>query len=131
MADKPPEGTPGDADELRTEPDKRISFNSPFATRQKSCLRLHNVCDKPIMWIVKTTMANRFYVQPTCGALEPKASTNVNIAMLPFTYKPGMNDRVTVQSCVIPDGVEKKFDMDYLQKCEIVKRKAIPIHYHF
>ncbi|KRZ17390.1 Major sperm protein 2 [Trichinella zimbabwensis] len=118
------------AHDVLLQPGLRVSFNAPFTTRQQTMMRLHNKSEKPIMWVVKSNLGKKITINPCSGILEPNSAVNIHLVLLPFTYSKGPEERLTFETAVILPLMEKKFDQDYLQICEILNRIPISIHYN-
>ncbi|XP_003370599.1 putative MSP domain protein [Trichinella spiralis] len=119
------------AHDVLLQPGLRVSFNAPFTTRQQTMMRLHNKSEKPIMWVVKSNLGKKITINPCSGVLEPNSAVNIHLVLFPFNYSQGPEERLTIETAVILPLMEKKFDQDFLQICEILNRIPISIHYNF
>ncbi|KRZ32945.1 Major sperm protein 2 [Trichinella pseudospiralis] len=108
------------AHDVLLQPGLRVSFNAPFTTRQQTMVRLHNKSEKPIMWVVKSNLGKKITITPCSGVLEPNSAVNIHLVLLPFIYTKGPEERLTFETAVILPLMEKKFDQDFLQICEIL-----------
>ncbi|KRX35134.1 Major sperm protein isoform beta [Trichinella murrelli] len=118
------------AHDVLLQPGLRVSFNAPFTTRQQTMMRLHNKSEKPIMWVVKSNLGKKITISPSSGVLEPNSAVNIHLVLFPFNYSKGPEERLTIETAVILPLMEKKFDQDFLQICEILNRIPISIHYN-
>ncbi|CDW56393.1 Major sperm protein [Trichuris trichiura] len=117
-------------DEVKTQPDKRFSFNAPYSKDQVYAIRLTDDGPKPVMWTIQSTAPDRIKFSAENGYLPPTESTNVTVTLNPFEFKDGLNDRFNIEWINVPDDGPKAFDMEYMQKCDVIKKKVITIHYN-
>ncbi len=118
---------PGD---LKTEPDDKVIFNSPFLSRQNMNLRLTNLGEKRIGWIFKSTDVKRFTVNPTCGALGRHEKALLEVICEPFDCQQDRcEDRVTIEWTDAPSN-SAQFSKEWFQSTGVVRRKVIPIKYN-
>ncbi|XP_003378785.1 major sperm protein isoform alpha [Trichinella spiralis] len=106
------------------EPSKRISFNAPFATRQKCCIRLTNNAQHTIQWSVKTTAQRRLYIGQKCGLLLPFHSLKIPIHLIPSICSPGNFDRLTFTMAIVDEHQNVAVPTSQ-------RRETILIHYNF
>ncbi|KFD53276.1 hypothetical protein M513_05757 [Trichuris suis] len=85
---------------------------------------------KPVMWTIQSTAPDRIKFSAENGYLPPTESTNVTVTLNPFEFKDGLNDRFNIEWINVPDDGPKAFDMEYMQKCDVIKKKVITIHYN-
>jgi len=100
---------------LIIEPDSELKFRGPFNVSVVTYMRLTNPTDKKILFKIKTTAPKRYCVRPNSGALDPKSTMEVAIALQPFVFDPNEKNKhkFMVQSLVAPDG---DYDADRLWK---------------
>ncbi|XP_063705850.1 vesicle-associated membrane protein-associated protein B isoform X2 [Culicoides brevitarsis] len=100
---------------LQIEPETELKFRGPFNVSVMSYMRLTNPTDKKILFKIKTTAPKKYCVRPNSGALDPKHTIEVAIALQPFVFDPNEKNKhkFMVQSLVAPEG---DFDADRLWK---------------
>lgn len=100
---------------LQIEPESELKFRGPFNVSVMSYMRLTNPTDKKILFKIKTTAPKKYCVRPNSGALDPKHTIEVAIALQPFVFDPNEKNKhkFMVQSLVAPEG---DFDPDRLWK---------------
>uniref|UniRef100_A0A336LKW3 CSON010373 protein n=1 Tax=Culicoides sonorensis TaxID=179676 RepID=A0A336LKW3_CULSO len=100
---------------LQIEPESELKFRGPFNVSVMSYMRLTNPTDKKILFKIKTTAPKKYCVRPNSGALDPKHTIEVAIALQPFVFDPNEKNKhkFMVQSLVAPEG---DFDADRLWK---------------
>lgn len=100
---------------MQIEPETELKFRGPFNVSVMSYMRLTNPTDKKILFKIKTTAPKKYCVRPNSGALDPKHTIEVAIALQPFVFDPNEKNKhkFMVQSLVAPEG---DFDADRLWK---------------
>ncbi len=74
-------------EDVTTEPQKRVMFNGPFASTQKTYMLVKNQSrQKTIAWMLKSTNKDRFIVKPTSGIIKPEKDVLLDISCEPFDY---------------------------------------------
>jgi hypothetical protein len=91
---------------LIIEPENELKFRGPFNVSVMSYMRLTNPSDKKILFKIKTTAPKKYCVRPNSGALDPKHTIEVAIALQPFVFDSNEKNKhkFMVQSFVAPEG---------------------------
>jgi hypothetical protein len=119
-------------DDIITQPNAKLVFNSPFDNKHTYYVKVFNTGSRRIGFAIKTTNMARLNVNPPSGVLDAKEAVLLSVSCEPFdnVVEATNNDRITVEWTNAPDGVSKEFRREWLQGDGMVRRKNLPIEYN-